>query len=41
MLTEKQFIELMMELKEQTREIMQINKRLIHIHILLAREGGE
>tara|TARA_X000001382_G_C3147333_1_gene171716 strand:- start:873 stop:995 length:123 start_codon:yes stop_codon:yes gene_type:complete len=37
MLTEKQFIELMIEMKEQTREMMRINNRLGLIHILLGR----
>lgn len=39
MLTEKQFWELMIELKEQTREILEMNKHLITIaHLLKERE---
>ncbi len=39
MLTEKQFWELMIELKEQTREMLEMNKHLIIIaHLLKERE---
>jgi len=35
MLTEKQFWELMIEMKEQTREMLEMNKHLITIKLLL------
>lgn len=38
MLTEQQFIELMIEQKQQTEQMIKINQRLIHIHILLERD---
>jgi len=35
MLTEQQFKELMIEMKEQTREMLEMNKHLITIKLLL------
>jgi len=37
MLTEQQFKELMIEMKEQTREMIQANKSLLAIQMLLMR----
>jgi|14_taG_2_1085336.scaffolds.fasta_scaffold00085_16 hypothetical protein len=37
MLTEQQFIELMTELKEQTRELLLLRERVNEMHIIIAR----
>jgi hypothetical protein len=39
MLTEKQFWAMMIELKEQTREMLEMNKHLIIIEHLLKERG--
>ena len=41
MLTEQQFMELMMELKQQTREILLLRKKLNEMHIIIARRDFE
>jgi hypothetical protein len=41
MLTAQQFMELMMELKEQTKEILLLRKQLNEMHIIIARRDFE